>query len=63
VTLARGEAVGLAVLLAAVLLTLGMRLVAHRRVGGFTGRLLAASRELVETAVLVLLAVLARGAP
>jgi cobalamin synthase len=33
---------------------------AHRRVGGLTGRLLAATRELVETAVLGVLAVLAQ---
>ena len=60
VTLGVGEAVGLAVLCVAALTTLGVRILAHRRVGGLTGRLLAATRELVETVVLVTLGVLAR---
>ena len=59
VTLGVGEAVGLAVLCVAALTTLGVRILAHRRVGGLTGRLLAATRELVETVVLVTLGVLA----
>jgi adenosylcobinamide-GDP ribazoletransferase len=58
VTLGIGEAIGLLVLLVAALVTLGVRVLAHRRVGGLTGRLLAATRELVETAVLATLAVL-----
>jgi adenosylcobinamide-GDP ribazoletransferase len=60
VTLGVGEAIGLVVLLAAALTTLGVRILAHRRVGGLTGRLLAATRELVETVVLATLGVLAR---
>jgi cobalamin synthase len=59
VTLAVGEPIGLMVVLAASLTTVGVRLFAHRRVGGLTGRLLAATRELVETAVIVVLRILA----
>ena len=60
VTLALGDAVGLVVVVAAALVTLGLRVVAHRRLGGLTGRLLAATRELVETVVLVTLGLLAQ---
>ncbi|HYV56258.1 MAG TPA: adenosylcobinamide-GDP ribazoletransferase [Candidatus Nitrosopolaris sp.] len=63
VTLGMGEAIGLVVLLAAALTTLAVRVLAHRRVGGLTGRLLAATRELVETMVLVTLAILWRLRP
>jgi len=63
VALGVGEAIGLVVLLAAALATLGVRILAHRRLGGLTGRLLAATRELVETTVLVTLAVLWRLRP
>jgi adenosylcobinamide-GDP ribazoletransferase len=59
-TLAALDAVGLAVLLVAAATTLACRVAAYRRVGGLTGRLLAATGELVETATLVLLAGLAR---
>src|SRR6266850_686695 len=59
VTLSVGEPIGLVVVLVASLATVGMRVLAHRRLGGLTGRILAATRELVETAVLVLLAALA----
>jgi adenosylcobinamide-GDP ribazoletransferase len=59
VTLATGEAIGLAVVLAASLTTIGVRIFAHRRIGGLTGRLLWATRELVETAVLGILALVA----
>jgi adenosylcobinamide-GDP ribazoletransferase len=59
VTLATGEAIGLVVVLAASLTTIGVRIVAHRRIGGLTGRLLWATRELVETAVLGILALVA----
>jgi adenosylcobinamide-GDP ribazoletransferase len=58
VTLGLGEAVGLAVLVVAALATLALRGLAYRRVGGLTGRLLAATRELVETVVFVVLALL-----
>lgn len=61
ITLALGEAVGLLVLLAVIAATLGLRLLAHARLGGLTGRLLSATRELVETVVLVTLAVLVLG--
>jgi len=59
VVLGVGQLVGLPVVLAASLTTIGLRVHAHRRLGGLTGRLLAASRELVETAVLATLAILA----
>ena len=59
VTLATGEAIGLVVVLAASLTTVGVRVFAHRRIGGLTGRLLWATRELVETAVLGILALVA----
>jgi adenosylcobinamide-GDP ribazoletransferase len=59
VTLTLGEAVGLLVVVTAALVTVGIRVWAHRRVGGLTGRLLAATREVVETAVLGLLGLLA----
>src|SRR5205823_2345407 len=45
---------------AASLATVGVRVYAYHRLGGLTGRLLAASRELVETVVLVTLGVLAQ---
>ena len=57
-TLAVGQALGLGLVVIAALTTLGMRVAAHRRLGGLSGRLLAATRELVETAVLVTLGVL-----
>src|SRR6266849_6258744 len=59
-TLAVGEPIGLVVVLAASLATVGVRVYAYHRLGGLTGRLLAASRELVETVVLVTLGVLAQ---
>jgi adenosylcobinamide-GDP ribazoletransferase len=58
VTLAVGQALGLGLVVVAALTTLGVRVLAHRRVGGLTGRLLAATGELVETAVLVTLGTL-----
>jgi len=60
VTLALGEAVGLVVLLMAALVTVGLRVYVYRRIGGLTGRLLAASGELVETGTLAVLALLAQ---
>ena len=62
VVLAVADAIGLALVVIAALVTVGLRLYAHRRVGGLTGRLLAATRELVETVVLVTMALLARSA-
>lgn len=59
VTLGLGEAIGLVVVLVASLTTVGLRLYAYRRLGGLTGRLLAATRELVETLVLATLGLLA----
>ena len=59
-TLAVGEPIGLVVVLAASLATVGVRVYAYHRLGGLTGRLLAATRELVETVVLVTLGVLAQ---
>ena len=59
-TLAVGEPIGLVIVLAASLATVGVRVYAYHRLGGLTGRLLAASRELVETVVLVTLGVLAQ---
>src|SRR5207247_846814 len=44
----------------AALTTLGVRILVHRRVGGLTGRVLSATRELVETVVLATLGLLAR---
>jgi adenosylcobinamide-GDP ribazoletransferase len=59
-TLAVGEPIGLVVVLAASLATVGARVCAYRRLGGLTEQLLAASRELVETVVLITLGVLAQ---
>ncbi len=47
--------------LAVTLTTVGFRILAYRRAGGLTGRLLMATAELVETIALLVLAVLARG--
>ncbi|MFN8545132.1 MAG: adenosylcobinamide-GDP ribazoletransferase [Candidatus Binatia bacterium] len=51
--------VGVLLALAAALVTVAVRVLVHRRLGGFTGRLLWAAGELVEAAVLVLLSGLA----
>lgn len=58
-TLAALDAVGLVVLLAATLTTVGIRVLAYRR-GGVNGRVLGASSEMVELVVLGALAGLAR---
>lgn len=58
VTLALADALGLVMLVAAAVVTVAVRAVAYRRLGGLTGRLLMATRELVETVVLVVLALL-----
>jgi adenosylcobinamide-GDP ribazoletransferase len=60
-TLALLDAVGLVVLLAAILVTVAVRLLVYRRLGGITGPALGATTELVETTVLLVLAALARG--
>jgi len=60
-TLATLDAIGLLVLLAATLTTIALRVAAYRRAGGVSGPLLDVSLELVETAVLLVLAALARG--
>src|SRR5262245_17668630 len=60
-TLATLDAIGLVVLLAATLTTIGIRMLAYRRVGGVNGMVLGASSEVVETVTLALLAGLARG--
>jgi cobalamin synthase len=44
----------------AALVTLAVRLVSYRRLGGLTGDLLVVTRELVETAVLAVLLGLAQ---
>jgi cobalamin synthase len=59
VALAAGDAAGLVVVLVAAAVTVGVRVWAYRRLGGLTGHLLMATRELVETAVLVTLGLLA----
>ena len=59
VTLSIAEAVGLVLLLVAALVTLGIRIASHRRLGGVTGRVVRAADDLVETAVLGALAGLA----
>lgn len=59
VVLAIADALGLLLLLVAALTTVGVRLWVHRRAGGLTGRALAATRELVQTVVLLVLALLA----
>jgi cobalamin synthase len=61
VTLALLDAIGLVVLLAVTLATVGFRILAYRRAGGLTGRLLMATAELIETIALLVLAALARG--
>jgi cobalamin synthase len=63
VTLAVAEPIGLLLAVVASLVTVGVRVLAHGRVGGVDGRLLGASRELVETAVLAVLAGLAGRPP
>jgi hypothetical protein len=52
------DALALAAALGAAGLTLGIRLVAHRRRGGLDGRLVAATGALVELEVLAVLAAL-----
>jgi hypothetical protein len=59
VTLSVAEAVGLVLLLVAALVTLGIRIASHRRLGRVTGRVVAMAGEAVETTVLAALAVLA----
>jgi adenosylcobinamide-GDP ribazoletransferase len=61
VTLALLDAIGLVVLLAVTLATVGFRILAYRRAGGLTGRLLMATAELIETIGLLVLGALARG--
>jgi adenosylcobinamide-GDP ribazoletransferase len=58
-TLGLVEAAGLFVLVSAALVTVGVRLFAHRRVGGLAAPLLGATAELVETTTFVVLAALA----
>jgi cobalamin synthase len=60
-TLATLDAVGLVVLLSATLTTIGIRVLAYRRLGGVNGMVLGVSSELVETVTLAVLAGLARG--
>ena len=55
-----GQGVGLLVVVGAVFATLAVRLLVHHRLGGFTGRLVAAAGETVEMVVLALLAGLAQ---
>jgi hypothetical protein len=59
VTMSAAEAVGLVVLVVAALVTLAIRVVSHRRLGGVGGRVARAAGEAVETAVLAALGVLA----
>jgi len=59
-TLALADGVGLAVVLAAALATIGLRLKLNHRLAGLPGRLVAATGALVETVVLVMLAVVAQ---
>lgn len=59
VTLSTAEAIGLVLLLVAALVTLGIRIRSHHGAGGVTGRVVRAAGELVETAVLCALAILA----
>jgi len=59
VTLDAGEPIGLVVVLAASLTTVGARVFAYRRFGGIGADALGATRELVETAVVAALALLA----
>jgi cobalamin synthase len=63
VTLALGDAVGLVLIVAAAGVTMVLRVYAYRRLGGLSGPLLTATRELVETVVLATLGVLARLSP
>ncbi len=50
-----GQAVGLLLLVTTALATLGWRVIVHRRLGGFTGRLLGATAVAIETLAFVLL--------
>ena len=59
VTLSIAEAIGLVLLLVAALVTLGIRLASHRRLGGVTGGVVRVAGDVVETAVLGALAALA----
>ena len=56
IALVVSDALGLAAAVASVGLTLGIRLLAHRRLGGMSGRIVAATGGLVELGVVVLLA-------
>jgi small basic protein len=60
VTLGLGDALGLVLLLAAAATTLGVRVVAHRAAGGLAPAVPGATRELVETAVVAVLAAVVR---
>src|SRR6185295_17575506 len=61
VTFGLAQAIGLTVAVVAALVTIGLRVVAHRRADGMTPALAAATRELVETGVVGTLALLAVG--
>ena len=60
ITLAALDAIGLVVLLAAILITVAIRVQAYRRHGGVGPWVLGMSTELAETVALVVLAALAR---
>lgn len=62
IALVVSDALGLAAAVAAVCLTLGIRLLAHRRLGGLSGRIVAATGGLVELGVVALLAAITRAA-
>jgi cobalamin synthase len=60
VPLAVADGVGLLVVVSAALVTVGVRVGVHRRLGGLTGGDVAATRELVEALVVGVLALLAQ---
>ena len=57
IAMSTGHAVGLLLLVAVALETVGLRVLVARRLGGFSGRLLGASAEVAETVVFVVLSV------
>ena len=56
VVLSTAQAIGLLLLLTVALTTLALRVIVAWRIGGFTGRLLGATTELIETVVFAVLA-------
>lgn len=63
VAMSSGRAVGLLLLVVSGLVTLGVRVLVTWRIGGFTGRLLGATAEMIETVVFAVMGGLAALGP